>query len=315
MTCRRLILLLVALVAGIVPLTSCGSDRSALSTAPSVAATAPPIDQGVITAQEATYVITSIVAGTACPNLQFHISTYLIKTSASTAYEGGSCASLKAGTTLTGLTGERPNMNEMLVYATRITIQQTTTTPPAPPKPTTPAPAPPAKTPTPAPPPVDVPVSFETSVTVSSLISTSSCPYREFMVGPYRLTTSALTRYEDGRCADIAAGATLGIVATKGAKESSVLVSTVVFKHDKAPAPPPDEGEGVWAQVTIDRVVDGGSCPALSFLVGPYTVTVNAATIYDGGMCTDLKAGVPLRLDGVKQNDDHVLAARVSFPD
>lgn len=32
-------------------------------------------------------------------------------------------------------------------------------------------------------------------------------------------------------------------------------------------------------------------------------------------MCTDLKAGASLRLDGVKQNDHHVLAARISFPD
>lgn len=65
----------------------------------------------------------------------------------------------------------------------------------------------------------------------------------------------------------------------------------------------------------VDRLVDGGSCPALSFLVGPYTVTVSAATVYDGGMCTDLKAGVALRLEGTRQDDDRVLAARISLPE
>ena len=316
MTYRRLILLLAGIVAGVVTLVGCGSNRSALSTAPSVALTAVPIDQSVITPQETTaYVITSIVAGTSCPNLQFQISTYLIKTSASTAYEGGSCANLQAGTKLTALNGARPNMNEMLVYATRIVIQQTTAPPTPTPTPTpTPAPSPaPPKTPAPAP--VPPPVSFETSVTVSSVVSTTSCPYREFMVGSYRLTTSALTRYEGGRCSDITTGATLGIVATTGAKDASVLVSTIAFKHEPEPEPSSGESEGVWAQVTVDRLVEGGACPALSFLVGPYTVTANAATLYDGGMCTDLKAGAVLRLDGAKQRDDHVLATRISFPD
>lgn len=272
----------------------------------------------MIAAQDTAYVITSLVAGTSCPNLQFQISTYLIKTSAATAYEGGSCASLRSGTKLTALNGERPDMNVMLVYATRIAIQQTTTAPPPAPKPDpTPAPAPKPETPAPpkTPAPVPVPVPFETTVTVSSVVSTSSCPYREFMVGSYRLTTSALTRYDGGRCADITAGATFAIVATKGAKDLSVLVSTIAFKPEKDAEPPPGSSEGVWAQVTIDRLVDGGSCPALSFLVGRYTVTVSAATVYDGGMCTDLKAGVALRLEGTKRDDDHVLAARISLPE
>src|SRR4051812_43463829 len=131
MTYRRLILLPAALAAGVVSLTRRGSDRAALSTAPSTLAAAAPVDQTVITAQEtAPIVITSLVAGTSCPALQFRVSTYLIKTSTSTAYEGGSCGSLQAGTKLTSLSGERPNMNEMLVYATRIVIQQTTTAPP-----------------------------------------------------------------------------------------------------------------------------------------------------------------------------------------
>jgi hypothetical protein len=140
----------------------------------------------------------------------------LIKTTAATAYGGGSCANLQAGTTLAALNGARPNMNDFVVYATQITIQPTTAPPPTVPAPPVATPPVVTPTPTPTPPVTPVPPPFETTVTVSSLVSTSACPYREFMVGGYRLTTSALTRYDGGHCADIAAGRTLAIVATRG---------------------------------------------------------------------------------------------------
>src|SRR6266550_848920 len=146
MTFSRSALAAGAVVLGILPAIACGSDRSLTSTAPSSTLLTTPFDQPVITASETSIVITSLVPGTACPTLQFKVQTYLIKTDATTRYEGGSCSSLQAGTKLTALNGSRPNVNELVVYATQITIQPSTTTPPAP----TPAPTP---TPTPTPPP------------------------------------------------------------------------------------------------------------------------------------------------------------------
>ena len=365
----------------------CGSDRSALSTAPTITAAGAPMDQPVLTAEDTSaIVITSLVAGTACPALQFRVSTYLIKTDASTVYEGGSCASLQAGTKLTSLNVSRPNATELVLYATRIAIQSSTPVPaPAPTSVTTdgtvtslvtgttcpnlqflfgtylfkissstaysqascadvkvgahvyvagtkretenfvavtglgikrdgtaaPEPVPTPTTTSPAPAPAPTP--FETTVTVSSLVASSACPYREFMVGAYRLTTSRMTRYVDGGCGDVAPGATLGIVAMKGRGDTSVLVGTITFKREQPPEPSADEG--VSAIATVSSVVSGDTCPALSFLVGSYTVTVSSATVYEGGMCTDIKAGAALHLDGTKQSDDRVLATRVSFPD
>jgi hypothetical protein len=122
-----------------------------------------------------------------------------------------------------------------------------------------------------------------------------------------------LTRYDNGSCADIAAGATLAIVATKGKTDTSVLVSSITFKRPGDPEPLPVDD--VSADVTVGSLVPGSACPTLSFLVGPYTVTVSSSTLYDGGMCTDLVAGRTLHLNGTKQSDDRVLASRVSFPD
>jgi hypothetical protein len=375
-----------AIVLGVMPVVGCGSDRSLGPTAPDRILVAAPSEQAVITATSTPLVITSLVSGTSCPTLQFTISSYVIKTDAATKYEGGSCTSLKAGTTLTTLNGSRPNTSELVLYATQITIQSSTTAPtPAPVSVTTdgtvtslvggtacpdlqfmfgtyvfkispataysqascadvkvgvhvyiagtkrdgdsfvavtglgikrdgaPGPTPTPTTPTtPTPAPAPVPVSFDATVTVSSVVATSACPYREFMVGDYRLTTSAMTRYDHGGCGDIAPGATLAIVATKGSRDTSVLVSSITFKD--AEVTPPGT-ETVSSDLTVDRLVSETSCPALSFMVGPYTVTVNAATVFERGMCTDLKPGTALHLVATRQTDDHVLATRISFPE
>ena len=156
------------------------------------------------------------------------------------------------------------------------------------------------------------PAPFQTTLTVSSVVAGSKCPYREFTVGGYTLTTSAVTRYENGSCADIVAGATLAVVATKGSRDSSVLVSTITFTRESGSESPADEE--VSADATVDSVVAGSSCPTLGFMVGPYAVTVTSATRYESGMCTDIKPGVALRLTGTKVGEEHVLASRVVFP-
>jgi hypothetical protein len=91
-----------------------------------------------------------------------------------------------------------------------------------------------------------------------------------------------------------------------------VLVAAVTFTQRPAEASTVDN---VSAWVTIDSVTAGATCPAISFLVGPYRVTADATTVYEGGMCTDLKPGATLRLEGTRLADDRVQAVRLSFTD
>ena len=136
MTFRRLGLALSAVVLGVLPVIACGSDRSGVTTAPSSALSIAPATAAVepsvqwssarISAADApSNTITSLVAGTSCPTLQFKISTYLIKTDTATRYDGGSCATLRAGTKITLQVTRLGGDNEQTVYASQITIQQT----------------------------------------------------------------------------------------------------------------------------------------------------------------------------------------------
>ena len=177
--------------------------------------------------------------------------TYVFKISPATAYSQASCADVKVGVHVY-IAGTKRD-GDSFVAVTGLGIKRDGAPGPTP-APTTPT------TPTPAPAPV--PVSFDATVTVSSVVATSACPYREFMVGDYRLTTSAMTRYDHGGCGDIAPGATLAIVATKGSRDTSVLVSSITFKD--AEVTPPGT-ETVSSDLTIDRLVSETSCPALSF--------------------------------------------------
>jgi hypothetical protein len=80
---------------------ACGSPDRALVSAPSaVPAVAPGAAFTQVAPRDGTstpITVSSIVAGTSCPNLQFMVYTYTFKVSASTQYTGGTCANLQAG--------------------------------------------------------------------------------------------------------------------------------------------------------------------------------------------------------------------------
>src|ERR1700760_881844 len=123
MTFQRVTFVCGVFVLGVFTLVSCGADRSVMPTAPS-GVLAAAVDQSQVAGTGTPLVITSLVSGTACPNLQFMISSYVIKTDSSTMYTGGSCTSLKAGTTLTTLNGSRPNTKETGLYAPQIAVHE-----------------------------------------------------------------------------------------------------------------------------------------------------------------------------------------------
>src|SRR3954452_17468083 len=98
----------VALAA--VSVAACGSSERVLGSAPSgTAVTASAAALASLLPREATatpVAVTSVVSGTSCPTLQFMISTYTFKVSASTQYTGGACANIQVGARIT-FTGTR----------------------------------------------------------------------------------------------------------------------------------------------------------------------------------------------------------------
>lgn len=139
----------------------------------------------------------------------------------------------------------------------------------------------------------------------------------QFLLGSYSFTTSAVTYYEHGSCADLKPGASVEIVGVKRDGNDGLLVSKVSFKHDgsSTPAPPSGSTGTVTADVIVAGLVPGTACPALSFHVGGYTVTVSPATQYEGGTCNSIAVGSKLVLTGTKQSEETVIASRVVIED
>jgi hypothetical protein len=283
----------------VVPLIACGSDRAGLPTAPASALSAPlaamempfeaAIAGGRLSAQQSgttteanALTVTSLVPGTACPTLQFMINSYVIKTDNATAYNGGSCSDIKAGTKL-GLIGTLSNEEQMRFYATKVTLQ--------------------SATPLPEGHPVDA------EATVTSAVS-GTCPEVQFTLSAwsgYVFKTTASTEVSGGSCADIKAGVKLQVVGTK--INGVGTLSKVTIKSgsgDKGKSPEPVSGEAV-----VSSLVDGTSCPSLSFMVASHKSTVTTSTVYEKGACTDIKAGAILRLSGTKQTDGTIAVSKV----
>jgi hypothetical protein len=298
-TKRRTALTLGAVILGIVPLIACGSDRTALPTAPSSALVAPPtaaampfelaISGGRMTAQnsgtttEATALtVTSLVSGTACPTLQFMISTYVIKTDAATAYSGGSCADIKAGTKL-GLMGTLSNESQLLFHATKVTLSMSTTTPESRP--------------------------VETEATVTGTVS-GACPAVQFSLSGwsgYTFKTTSSTQVTGGSCADIKSGAKLAVVGTKVDGVATLTKVTI-----KSSAKEKEPATSVSGDTEVTAVVSTTSCPTFSFMLGTYTVTTSAATVYEDGTCARIKVGVKIRLTGMK-SELTIQATKIQF--
>jgi hypothetical protein len=54
-----------------------------------------------------------------------------------------------------------------------------------------------------------------------------------------------------------------------------------------------------------------GTCPAMSFGVNGFSVTTSAATVFEGGACSSLKSGDKVTVKGLKQADGSVAATSV----
>jgi hypothetical protein len=123
-------------------------------------------------------VITSQVAGMACPSAQFMIGQYRVKVDPSTQFSGGGCGNIGVGTKL----GVRGVLNaDGTVYAAQVAILAGGTERTA-----------------------------EGRGTVTAVVS-SACPSLQVVIDVYTVSLTASTQYSAGSCRDIAVGTTLDV--------------------------------------------------------------------------------------------------------
>lgn len=278
------------IIVGTLLMGACGSDR--VSTAPSptpavtmpagTAAGAPQLitpSGSVNTTNPIT--VTAIVADTSCPNLRFMVSSYSFQVDAATQYQGGACANVQPGATIT-FNGAYLTQTGGVFYVPQLSF--VTQTPPTP---------------------TVVPVQTELTITT---LGSGLCPELQFLMNAYTFNVSTATHYTGGTCADLKAGARVAIVGTKNSADSFVRVTSVTFTTASAPPAPP-----IVADVTVSSVVSGTTCPALSFMVGPYTVAVSLTTTFDAGTCSSIAPGVALTLTATRLGDGSIAAAKIQF--
>jgi hypothetical protein len=226
-----------------------------------------------------------------CPELQFFFGSYAFNVSYATQYSGGACADLKAGAKV-AIAGTKKE-GESFVRVTTLAFKRDGTPAPEPPTPTT------------------TPVSTE--VTVSSLVSGTSCPSLSFMVGPYTISVSSTTTFEHGACADIAAGKKLGLTGTREG-DGVVKASRIEFRDTTTnPTNPTNpSGRTVEGEGTIGSLSGATACPTLQFYIGSYLIKLDGSTQYVGGYCTDLKAGLKVGVKGSMGSDGSVAATVIT---
>ncbi|MDE3155120.1 MAG: hypothetical protein KGN76_08450 [Acidobacteriota bacterium] len=84
-------------------------------------------------------------------------------------------------------------------------------------------------------------------------------------------------------------------VHVKGTNQSGTVVATQVMLQDQSPAPPTTQQADVSGTLAAAPT---GTCPAVTFTVGSDTVTTTASTVFKGGTCADLAAGVKVDVKG-----------------
>jgi hypothetical protein len=149
-----------------------------------------------------------------------------------------------------------------------------------------------------APPPPSGPGNTDVKGVVSSLLAGTSCSAQNlsFMLASgTTVTTSATTRFDEGSCAAITAGAS---VEVKGVLQGSTIAAQSVEVSNEAPAP---GSNGTKVMGVVASLVAGTSCSAqnLSFMLADgTTVTTTATTRFDEGSCTTIAVGATVEAKG-----------------
>jgi hypothetical protein len=156
-----------------------------------------------------------------------------------------------------------------------------------------------------------------TPITVTSLVSGTSCPTLQFMVYSYLFKVDGATQYEGGACANIQPGSKINFSGSRESESSPVFsVARVSFvTGSTTPPSPTPTTTPVSTDVTVSSLVSGTACPTLSFMVGPYTVSLSSSTVFERGECANIAAGMKLGLTGTRQGDGVIAASKIQFRD
>lgn len=223
--------------------------------------------------------VSSLVAGTSCPNLSFMVGPYTIKVSTATTYVNGTCANIAVESKL-HLTATR--QGDGVVAASTIEFRGSTT-------PTTPGGQP-----------------VEGEGIVATLRSGTSCPALEFYIATYLIRADSSTVFDSGACSDLGPGTRVHVKGTLNSDGTVRAARLGVLSQ--SPGYPVAEGEG-----RVGSLVAGTTCPALAFMIEEYTVTLNASTTFVGGTCSDVAVGRKLAVKAIMIGDKRALATEIVF--
>jgi hypothetical protein len=127
-----------------------------------------------------------------------------------------------------------------------------------------------------------------------------------------------------GQSGNASGTVTLQIAANDGAERSgSVTVGSQRFTVSQAgrssapspPLPPAPEPPPGQQTVEFEGLVSArsGSCPQITFIVTPWTVTTNGGTDFKGGRCRDVSRGDRVKVRGITEDGSTVRAFRVEI--
>jgi hypothetical protein len=223
--------------------------------------------------------VSSLVTGTSCPNLSFMVGPYTITVSTATSYENGTCATIAPDSKLK-LTGVR--QGDGVIAASKIEFRGTTNT----------------NTPTGQP--------VEGEGVITTLRSGTSCPALEFYIGSYLIHADSSTTFDSGACSDLGSGTRVHVKGTL--RSDGTVQATRLGVQSQSPGYPVAEGEG-----RVSSLVSGTTCPALTFMIEEYTVTLNGSTTFVGGTCGDIAVGRKLGVKAIMTGEKQALATQIVF--
>ncbi len=141
---------------------------------------------------------------------------------------------------------------------------------------------------------------------ITGLKTGTSCPTLSFFVESKQVDVTATTVFERGVCADLAIGKRVHVKGTRVGEDHFTATSIIV--QADSPGHPVVEGD---AHVT--SLVSGTACPMLKFKIEEWAVTLDASTVFTGGVCGDIAAGKRLGVTGTVTGEHQVLATKIVF--
>ena len=141
--------------------------------------------------------VTSLVAGTSCPTLQFMVEGILVSTTGATGFDDGSCSNILPGVKIEAK-GTRQADGSIL--ASRIEIED------------------------------GAEGQAESEGRVTSLVAATSCPTLQFTLEGILVSTTGATRFDDGSCANILPGVKIEAKGTRQA-DGSIVASRIEIKE------------------------------------------------------------------------------------